>query len=174
MDVHPTKLQATPERLKMKGLEYCKWKCEDQQRIIEKLSNTPLLPSQCQVLQTIKASKRQLNKHHGSFTMQSLVAKKQKRMEEQEQQDKVKQSKKKNAEKEKNKKDAIKNHKMEEWKVDNPNFIMCECWKVGGRACTNGNLHLCGNCGEVKTKTCRAAACKKALGYAAAKMEALL
>ena len=104
--------------------------------------------------------------------MQSLVAKKQKRMEEEEQEDKMKQRKKKNAEKEKNKKDAMKKQNMEEWKVDNPNCIRCMCWKVGGRACTNGNLHLCGNCGEVKTKPCRAAACKKALGYAAAKIEA--
>ena len=67
--------------------------------------------------------------------MQSLVAKKQKRMEEEEQEDKMKQRKKKNAEKEKNKKDAIKKQNMEEWQVDNPNSIMCMCWKVGGRAC---------------------------------------
>ena len=59
--------------------------------------------------------------------MQSLVAKKQKRMEEEEQENKMKQRKKKIAEKEKNKKDAIEKHNMEEWKVDNPNFIMCTC-----------------------------------------------
>lgn len=72
VDVHPTKLQATPERLKMHGPEYYKWKCADQQRVIDNLANTPLLPSQCQVLRQpslrpSKQSKRQLNKHHGSL-----------------------------------------------------------------------------------------------------------
>ena len=170
-DVHPTQLQATPERLKKKrGLEYYMWKCEDQQRVIDNLSNTPLLPSKCQVLQPPKLSipkqsKRQLNKQHGSFTMQGLLEKKKRKMEEAEAEAKQKQKARKVQEKAKNEKNAIKNNKREEWTVDNTGYEMCTCWKVGGRACKGGNAHLCGCCGDVKSKICRVAKCMEDLGY---------